>query len=30
MGRKRMKSRKRDRKMPNVPIKVRISVVEGE
>jgi hypothetical protein len=30
MGRKRMNNKKRDKKIPNVPTKVRISVVEGE
>jgi hypothetical protein len=30
MGRNRINSKKSERKIPNVPMKVRISVVEGE
>jgi hypothetical protein len=30
MGKNLIKSRNRERKIPNVPMKVRISVVEGE
>jgi hypothetical protein len=30
MGRKRMNNKNRERKIPNVPTKVKISVVEGE